>query len=408
MQTLNSQYEKSATTSVTSVAKRGYLDSYLSSLEDKTRKHLGYPYNLDFDYSSSGNLLRYLINNLGDPYVASNYSIDSRSFEQSVLSYFKELWHFTDDWGYVTSSGTEGNLAGILYGKCKLPDAHLVFSREAHYSMKKAGFAYGLPCIEVESSPTGEIDYERMSQAIVNSAANSVILVANISTTFVGAYDSPLRMREAAIRAGVDADRIYIHGDGALGGMILPFLDDVPAELVIDGTHAYDSVSASGHKMPGSPVPCGVVLTRREHMQRFASYIEYLGSVDSTLSGSRCGLAAVLLDDALHRRTRDEWSNTVKLCLQNARLLAQMLNANGIEARTNRFSNTVVFPRPDERVIHEWQLACRGDWAHAVVMPNNTEAMLEEFVRAYMHSDGPIDVPIDRNRASERVVSQLF
>ena len=63
-----------------------------------------------------GDALSFLINNLGDPYVASNYSSDSREFEQQVIEYFCRLWEFPGAWGYVTSSGTEGNLAGILYG----------------------------------------------------------------------------------------------------------------------------------------------------------------------------------------------------------------------------------------------------------------------------------------------------
>jgi histidine decarboxylase len=359
------------------------FNAYFTDLDKKKSKHLGYPYNLDFDYTSLGNALKYLINNLGDPYVSSNYSIDSRSFEQNVIDFFKSLWSFPEGWGYVTSSGTEGNLAGILYGKCKFPNAHLVFSRQAHYSVRKAGFAYGLPCLEVDSLPSGEIDYEHLERSIAASHAEALILVVNISSTFSGAYDSPVRMKQRAISAGVPSEKIYVHGDGALGGMILPFIDDVPAEYAISGAGTYDSVSASGHKMPGCPVPSGVVVTHLEHMSRFANYIEYLGSVDSTLGGSRCGLAALLLSEALTNRPNSNWPEVVAGCLRNAELLKEMLCESGIEATVNRFSNTVVFPRPDDRVIKEWQLACRGEFSHAVIMPNNTPLILEEFAHSY-------------------------
>lgn len=40
-----------------------------------------YPYNLDFDFSALEGLQRYSINNLGDPFIESNYGVHSREFE---------------------------------------------------------------------------------------------------------------------------------------------------------------------------------------------------------------------------------------------------------------------------------------------------------------------------------------
>jgi hypothetical protein len=46
----------------------------------------GYPYNLDFDYGALSQLQQYSINNLGDPFIESNYGVHSRQFEVSVAS----------------------------------------------------------------------------------------------------------------------------------------------------------------------------------------------------------------------------------------------------------------------------------------------------------------------------------
>ena len=47
----------------------------------------------------------------------------------------------------------------------------------------------------------------------------------------------------------------------------------------------------------------------------------------------------------------------------------------------SQLSNTVVFERPrDEAFVRKWQLACEGDIAHVVVMPNVGIDKLEEFV----------------------------
>jgi len=78
----------------------------------------GYPYNLDFDYGALGQLQHFSINNLGDPFIESNYGVHSRQFEVGVLDWFARLWDLEKDkyWGYITNCGTEGNLHGILVG----------------------------------------------------------------------------------------------------------------------------------------------------------------------------------------------------------------------------------------------------------------------------------------------------
>lgn len=78
----------------------------------------GYPYNLDFDYGALSQLQHFSINNLGDPFIESNYGVHSRQFEVGVLDWFARLWELEKEeyWGYITNCGTEGNLHGILVG----------------------------------------------------------------------------------------------------------------------------------------------------------------------------------------------------------------------------------------------------------------------------------------------------
>jgi len=110
-----------------------------------------YPYNLDFDYGALEGLQKFSINNLGDPFIESNYGVHSREFEVrpeyrntantaqlastgsilisvdlqiGVLQWFAKLWEIDseDYWGYITNCGTEGNLHGILVGRENHPD----------------------------------------------------------------------------------------------------------------------------------------------------------------------------------------------------------------------------------------------------------------------------------------------
>ena len=67
----------------------------------------------------------------------------------------------------------------------------------------------------------------------------------------------------------------YIHCDGALAGMLLPFhyqTNTRSHEYHISFKHGIDSISVSGHKMLGCPMPCGVVITRKVSIDTMMRY----------------------------------------------------------------------------------------------------------------------------------------
>jgi hypothetical protein len=51
-----------------------------------------YPYNLDFDYGALEGLTKYSINNLGDPFIESNYGVHSREFEVCAMDAPVRVW----------------------------------------------------------------------------------------------------------------------------------------------------------------------------------------------------------------------------------------------------------------------------------------------------------------------------
>jgi histidine decarboxylase len=141
------------------------------------------------------------------------------------------------------------------------------------------------------------------------------------------------------------------------------------------------SVSVSGHKFMGCPVPCGVVITRLEHVKVLSSDIEYLSSRDATIMGSRNGHAPMFLWYTLNKKGYRGIRKEVQKCLRNAHYLTDRLKEMGISAYLNALSSTVVFERPhDEMFVHKWQLACEGSIAHVVVMPNVNVEKLDDFI----------------------------
>jgi histidine decarboxylase len=148
--------------------------------------------------------------------------------------------------------------------------------------------------------------------------------------------------------------------------------------------HAIDSISTSGHKMIGTPMPCGVLIARRPHVDRVASAVAYLRSNDTTLMGSRNGHAVLAVWSRLFGHGLEGYGRDVAQCLQRTDRMVAELRAAGVPVLCNPHSLTVLFPQPGEDIVKTYQLACsRGD-AHAIVMPNISDALIDRFLAEYL------------------------
>ena len=353
------------------------LEGLLQTFNTASQRQLGYPTNLDFDYSALLPFLQYAGNNVGDPFHASNYASNSHEIEQEVIHTFADLMRLPRDeaWGYVTSGGTEGNMYGLYMGREAFPDGVVYFSQDAHYSVVKILRLLKVRNIMIKSQPSGEIDYDDLHETIRINRDVPVIFMANIGSTMKGAIDDVRRVR--AILDDLAVTSSYIHADAALSGMILPFVDD-PQPYGFDS--GFDSVSISGHKMIGAPLPCGVALTRKQYVSRVARSIEYVGVLDTTLTGSRSAFAPLMIWYAFQRRGLDGFRELVTKSLSVAQYAVERFNDVGIPAWRNRNSVTVVFPRPSAEVVRKWQIAPYQDIAHIIAMPHVTHELIDTLV----------------------------
>lgn len=375
------------------------LARYRKNLVERTSNHLGYPYNLEFDYGALGQLQHFSINNLGDPFIESNYGVHSRQFEVGVLDWFARLWEIEKDsyWGYITNCGTEGNLHGILVGREVFPDGILYASRDSHYSVFKAARMYRMECVKVGTLVTGEIDCADFKSQLLANKEKPAIINVNIGTTVKGAVDDLDLVIETLKECGFSEDRFYIHCDGALFGLMMPFVKRAPK---VSFKKPIGSVSVSGHKFVGCPMPCGVQLTRMKHINVLSSNVEYLASRDATIMGSRNGHAPIFLWYTLNKKGYKGFQKEVQRCLRNAHYLKDRLREAGISCMLNELSSTVVFERPgDEDFVRQWQLACERNMAHVIVMPSVTidklDCFLKELIekRSTWYQDGKVQPP---------------
>ncbi len=277
------------------------LAAYDNLLKSRSSVHFGYPYNLMYNHEELYEFMKYSINNLGDPFVTSNYGIHSRQFECSVIDFFADLWNIPPEqyWGYVTTCGTEGNLHGILLARECHPDGILYSSKETHYSIFKAARYYRMDAKAIPTLPMGEIDYDILASEIEKNRDRPVIINVNIGTTVKGAVDNLDRILRILNNLDIPRERFHIHCDGALFAMMMPFVDFAPE---VSFNKPIDSIAVSGHKMLGCPMPCGVTIARKEHVKKVEQRIDYLNSVDTTIMGSRNGQTALYLWYSLRKK----------------------------------------------------------------------------------------------------------
>lgn len=181
--------------------------------------------------------------------------------------------------------------------------------------------------------------------------------------------------------------------DGAYGGAYLPYIakhyQGKPEELVdtviteegkkveyrakqiptIDMTAhpGISSVVTSGHKFPGAPWPCGVYMTRHKYQLFPPSSPMYIGSMDSTLSGSRNGVSAIIFWKYLSENSDDSITEECMLCLRKAQEMESELRkivekknkAYGLKLKVSRgpFGLGIILSKLREAIASKYTLA---------------------------------------------------
>ena len=360
---------------------RARLDALHDRLCADRPVSIGYPCNQEFDYSELFRFLQFGMNNVGDPFSGSNYRLNTHDFEREVVQDFARFTQAppADYWGYVTNGGTEGNMYGLYVARELFPQGMVYFSEDTHYSVAKILRVQHTRNIMIKSQPNGQLDYEDLHETLRIHRDVPPIIFANIGTTMRGSIDDLARIR--GILEDLAIGESYIHADAALSGMILPFVDKPQPWTFADGA---DSISISGHKLLGCPLPCGLALARKHNVDRIARNVEYVGALDTTISGSRNAMTPLMLWYRLRSLGDDGIRALVQRCLHLASYAVEQLRAKGIDAwRHDENSVTVVFPRPPDALMKKWIIAPSKKIGHLITLPPMTEAVVDEFAHDF-------------------------
>ena len=353
------------------------LAALLQKVTTASDLFLGYPVSKDFDYAPLYEFLKYPINNLGDPFEDSTYKVDTHAIEREVVAFFAKMFRANpkDYWGYVTNGGSESNLYGLYVARELYPKAMVYFSESTHYSVKKNIHLLNIPSIMIRSQAHGEIDYDDLENTLQFNRHKPAIILTTFGTTMREAKDDVSKIKSLLKKLAIQDH--YIHCDAALAGSYGAFIEPrIPFDLA-DGA---DSISISGHKFIGSPIPSGVIITRRSLRDRIAKGISYIGSLDTTISGSRNGHSPLFLWYAIQIMGIAGLKARYQHSLEMAQYCKNELRKIGIDAWTNTGAITVVFPKLSDTIKEKWQLATE-EVTHIICMPNVTKKQINAFIQ---------------------------
>ena len=351
--------------------------------EERSAHYIGFPNSRLLSFAALADFLRFNINNIGDPFHP-NDGINTCDFEQEVIAFWSTALHLDPafGWGYITSGSTEGIMYGVALGRDRYEEAVLIFSEQSHYCLYKIAHLLRLPHRVIPSHPDGSLNLEVLSTKLVELGGRPIILNLTVGTTFHGAIESPQQVLELLEQR--HCRDFHLHVDAALYGPMHCWIHGAP---LFDFRLPIHTLSFSGHKFLGTPIPSGLVLSHRELIQPFAGSAEYVGSLDTTVSGSRDGFSALALWLVIQQLGSRGLTELAAESLQRAEELVRRLQGVGIAATRHPHGCIVVFPRPNQAIARRWQLATYGDFAHIVTVPGVSQEMISTFITELVEAE---------------------
>ena len=337
-------------------------------------------------YAKTG-LCDIAVNNCGNPFDDEQYLLNSIMIEREVIQTFAPYYGIPEgnEWGFVTNSGTGGNMHGIYFGAKilqkktgKLPIVYI--SKEAHYSSSRICDVQNLETRMIDFDKNGSMDLECFKQSLVKD--RPALVVAALGSTFMGATDNIKGIKKILDESGLN---YYIHVDAALFGGYLPFTKY--KDLVSMEKQGYDSIAISGHKFFGVDEPCGLFLATKAVIEsQTAAKVEYLHNDMPLISCSRNGLTPLKFYWIIKYLGFDKLKEEAEKMLKNTEYLQKRFDEIGYPAWHMQYSNTVFFKRPPLWIREKYSLAngvlpeYGGELSHIVVMQHVKKEIIDEFI----------------------------
>ncbi|OSN10920.1 hypothetical protein AU512_05905 [Lonsdalea iberica] len=234
------------------------------------------------------------------------------------------------------------------------------------------------------------------------------VIVLTAGTTITSAYDDINRVISTLKDKHCP---FYLHLDAALGGFILPFINDRDFPDRLDYTFANPSISSltvSCHKVIGVPMPSNIFISRRKCYEAFkkqVNKIDYFENKnDVTVYGSRDGFRASVVYERLSNIKKSEIAKWVNQGISLASYLADKMSTTlgisdtfsvkgGLATVFSKTEFDLLFSQEAlKRVVQRYRLVNNGRFYHMYQMAHMDKLICDEFIAFCMSQRECIDL----------------
>jgi len=230
----------------------------------------------------------------------------SSLLEKNMITQLIQLYHAEKKQlgGYITSGGTEGNIYALWLGRNFLKN---FFTREqliviqtslTHYSVKKAADLVDLEIAEtsLESKNWG-MSPEFLEETILfyyRKGKKGFLIPLTLGYTITGSDDPVEKICSLLerIKKSYSDIQFFVWIDAAFSGMVKPFFQKNFSPFSSPLVQAFIT---DFHKFPAVPYSSGLVLYKKNLLKNIEKNVAYIRRKDTTLLGSRSGMAAITL-----------------------------------------------------------------------------------------------------------------
>src|SRR4030067_1101270 len=158
----------------------------------------------------------FLSSNLGDPGLFPG----SGRLEKEAVQNLGTLLNCQDAFGFIVSGGTEANLLAMWAArdKSKIAKPEVVIPESTHFSFNKICNLLKLKIIRPGCDSRFRADPGEVERSLTG---NTVAIVGTAGTAELGAIDPIKALSKIAL-----THEVFFHVDAALGGLIIPFLEN--------------------------------------------------------------------------------------------------------------------------------------------------------------------------------------
>lgn len=309
-----------------------------------------------------------------DTYLFSS----AEKLETEVIRWMGSLYKNPSTSGYISTGGTESNMAALYAAKKIYPERNeVIIPQSAHYSLDKAADIMGLKVVRTKIDENFRADASDIEKKIND---DTLAVIATVGTSSLGMIDPIEEINDLC-------DDVFFHIDAAFGGFMIPFIGPFNINFELENI---DSISVDPHKMGGAPIPSGIILFKeKDYEQKLARKPTYIPVETFTVSGSRSGGAiaatwATIMHygkEGFHKRVSECIKNTAYFCseigkIDGAEIVAKPdLNIAGLRIRDINIS-------AEKLEACGWKMAVNSELEciRFAVMPHVTKEKIDGFI----------------------------